>query len=116
MELKTAFALGKQKPWAMIRSLSTVTLGVTPTNLPPEAELLEARFFDESSEIRIFRQNELLQACEITKNSCQERFFKERYSLIGTQFGREITVCYELDIDEDGQAYVATTRLCGWKE
>lgn len=41
---------------------------------------------------------------------------EEEYLIENPQFGRSITVTRVLDWDEDGQAYIAATRLSGWKE
>lgn len=115
IRIEQALEKGKQLPYAMIRSLSKVELGNTPESVDLE-ELLEARFFDKSQEVRIFRKEQGLQAALIKADSGEEDCFVETYTLANQSlFGKELRVCYHLAYDEDGQAYVEVGRLVGWK-
>ena len=46
----------------------------------------------------------------------EDHVMEEEYQIENPRFGRSITVTRVLDWDEDGQAYIAATRLSGWKE
>ena len=114
VELQTdqALAQGLQLPYALIRSYSQVTLGNTPKVVDP-AEVIEVRFFDCVTEIRLFRVDGELRGarlCEESGDVCIE----ESCPIDDPDFGTEIRVRQHLAADEDGQVYIKTTRLCGW--
>lgn len=99
-----------------IRSLSAVYLGVAE-EAPKleENEILEARFFNENGELRMFRgEDGTLCGVELTKES-SDRCIEEAYVIDNAQFGSALTVRRILDADEDGQTYVKATCLCGWE-
>ena len=100
IDIQAALEAGQKLPFAWVRSLSQVALGRTPLTADLE-ELLEARFFSRDREIRLFPGEDGLRAVALIENP---------------RFGRSITVTRVLDWDEDGQAYIAATRLSGWKE
>ncbi len=104
---------GRKLPFALVRSLSSVTLGKTPTQLEIE-ELLEARFFCETEEVRLFRQDGELRgaACIQETGDC---YLEKDYQIENPRLGRQITVRYELNADEDGQTYISSARIAGWK-
>ena len=106
--LKRATAL----PFAMIRSLSDVYLGEQkiPSDL---SDVIEARFFGPDEEIRLFRDGETLKAASVTEegmDSIDKNFDVENSGKFGV---KKISAKYILDYDEDGQAFISTTRLCG---
>ena len=114
MDWRLGLAEGRAMPFALIRSLSCVTLGKTPLEIEPE-ELLEARFFDETHEIRLFWREGTLCAARLSELP-GDKVIREDYDLEHPQFGGSITVCRYLDADEDGQTYVSAVRLAGWRE
>jgi len=116
--LQPALAIeqGLSLPFALIRSLSSVTLGKTPQVIDQD-ELLEARFFDEHCEVRLFLCNGALCAVRLEEEP-DDKILRMEYKLANAQFGGSITVCRCLDAysDEDGQTFVATVRLAGWRD
>ena len=105
---------GKYLPYAMIRCNSLMHLGHTPQKDIDAGQLLEARFFDKTKEIRVFRVGDQLHAVTLEEEP-DDILIQEEYGLVGTQLGQCITLCRHIDFDEDGQAYRSTTRLTGWK-
>ena len=114
IDIQAALEAGQKLPFAWVRSLSQVALGRTPLAVELE-ELLEARFFSRDREIRIFPGEDGLRAVALTGEP-EDHVMEEEYLIENPQFGRSITVTRVLDWDEDGQAYIAATRLSGWKE
>lgn len=114
IQVHEALTAGCALPYALLRFLSRVTLGCTPPQVP-EDELLEARFFSSEQEIRVFPGEDGMQAVRLSAEPT-DRVLEETYQIENRQFGGSLTVARVLDWDEDGQAYVAATRLTGWKE
>ena len=102
-----------QLPFALVRSWDQVQLGPTPQTPPDLDTLLEARFFDERQEIRLFRREETLCAAVIQEEP-GDTVLQESYRLQG-RFGRTLTYSRQLDTDEDGQTVVVSTRLSHWE-
>lgn len=113
LEVDKALSRGIEKPYAFLRFMSEVKLGPTPQQVDTE-ELLEARFFSEEEEIRLFRRDGRLEAA-LFYTEPFDWPITETYEIANPKFGRELTVCHHLDADEDGQTYVAATCLSGWK-
>lgn len=113
MEVSSALERGQGLPYALVRSLSRVTLGPAPRAVDPE-ELLEARFFSAGEEIRVFRGPDGLQAVRLTPQA-EDVILEERRDLANPAYGKAVTVCRTLGFDKDGQAYVAVDRLTGWE-
>ena len=113
LEVREALEQGSCLPWALVRSLSRVTLGPAPESLDP-AELVEARFFDSCREVRIFRNDGALQAVCLTGEE-QDSTLEETYDTAGDGFSGRLTLCRVLDADEDGQTYIRASRLMGWE-
>ena len=113
LELQEGLEKGLKMPYAFISSLSFVKLGYTPENVDL-SELIEARFFNDKEEIRIFSNEGILNAVYL-KEDAEDRNISKVYILKDSSFGKEITVKYDLDIDGDGQTYIYSTRLYGWK-
>ena len=113
MEVNQALERGLTLSFAMVRALSRVTLGPAPETADL-AELLEARFFGPEEEVRLFQGESGLQAARLTAEE-GDVALENRRELSNPTFGTAVTVCSTLDFDEDGQAYVASTRLTGWE-
>ncbi len=115
MEPKTAFAQGLLLPFSFIRYLSGVTLGPTPANVDTE-ELLEARFFDERCEIRVFQYDDTLFAARLEEEA-DDIILQNEYLLDNPKFGVcVIERCYlDTETDEDGQSFISAVRLAGWR-
>ena len=113
MALQDAMAQGEKLPYLLARSLSKVTLGPAAGNLET-ADLIEARFFSEIEEIRIFRQDRELHAVSLREED-GELYVDHTYEISNKDFGAQITVRSCLGFDEDGQAYWSGQRLVSWK-
>lgn len=114
LEAGQALSRGRALPYALIRSLSRVTLGPTPDEIDLD-ELIEARFFDSEQEVRIFHGETGLQAARLWEGA-EDTVIERSYALANTAlFGRSIAVRQLLGFDKDGQAHVCYTRLAGWK-
>ncbi len=113
LEPGEAVELGKALPWAFVREYSRVTLGRTADGADPE-EMLEAFFFSPEKEVRLWRQGGSLHAAVLTEEA-GDVYLEERYALDDPRLGREITVRKYVSFDEDGQAFIAASRLSGWK-
>lgn len=113
LSVEDAIRIGRSLPYALIRSLSSVTLGETPAQIDA-GELVEARLFSETEEIRLFQQNGVLTAVSL----CQEpgdNYWEKTYRVENPEFGKQVTLRHTLDVDEDGQTYISVTRFAGWK-
>lgn len=76
----------------------------------------EARFFSEDKELHIFErngENQAILAEDGTDDAVTVRGY--RLSAKYNGIGKILQVKEYLEFDEDGQAYVALTRLCGVK-
>ena len=113
MAPSAALAKGRALPYALVRTLSTETLGPVSAEIPLE-ELLEARFFSPAEEVRIFRRDGALEAVALEEDG-GETFWDQVYEIANPDFGARITVRSYLDFDEDGQAYWGHARLTDWK-
>ena len=104
---------GLTLPFALLRSISSVSLGNTPAQIETD-ELLEARFFSDVQEVRLFRRDGQLQGA-VLKQEAAKNYWEKAYRVENPALGSEIVVRYELEADEDGQTYVSAARLAGWK-
>lgn len=79
-------------------------------------ELLEARFFDKEKELHIWREDDLLKSVLVTETKEAKPILKE-YPLTSavSPDGKWICTAQYPAFDEDGQAYIGLTRLCGVK-
>ena len=81
-----------------------------------EAECIEARFFSEAEEIRFFRKDDGLNAVKISDGDAE--YMDEDYIMADkfASVGKSVTLRKYLEEDEDGQVFVAATRLYKIKE
>ena len=108
-----ALSCGRELPWAWIRTLSSVYLGLMPADFP-ETELIEARFFSPEEEIRLFWSDGSLRAVRLRPDA-GDREIERTFAIENRMFGRTLTVRYGLATDEDGQMYKKCARLAGWE-
>lgn len=113
LAVREALERGRALPWALVRSLSEVSLGRTPAETNLE-ELIEARFFSPGEEIRVFRANGAWAAARLEGEPGDSQITRT-YDIENPRFGTAITVCYTLEADEDGQTGLAAARLTGWE-
>lgn len=111
-----ALAEAKALTWAFIKTNDKVTLGPVPAEVSniDLSTLLEARFFDESTEIRLFLGSDGLRAVRLT-GEMDDDLLVESYPLAAPEFGKSLKVAKLLQADEDGQINITAQRLCGWK-
>ena len=114
MQVQDALKLGLSLPYEYVRRISSVTLGPGTGREENLNTLLEARYFDETEEIRIFLQQGEWKAVCLSKEP-EDNPIQEVYLLGNQKFGSQITVNRFLSADEDGQAYITATCLAGWK-
>ncbi len=114
LEVQEALRRGKALPWALVRSLGGLSLGKAPQDIDTE-ELIEARFFSEGEEVRLFRRDGILQGAALTQEQ-GDCVLKRDYAIHNPAYGATLTTCAVLEADEDGQTYIAATRIAGWKE
>ena len=113
--IEEAVERGKTMQYGLIHYLSEVVFKpadeIKEVNLE---ECLEARFFKEDEEIRIFRKNESLVAKHIKDIGPQSDSEIVFYNLDNAfrKMGRKVGVKEYYKKDEDGQAIVTLTRLC----
>lgn len=114
LNVQEALRRGSALPYGWICTLSGVSLGPVPAELPLE-ELVEARLFGPTEEVRLFRREGELQAAVLAEEP-GDRVLAETYAIQNKAlFGAELTVHQILDADEDGQCYIAAVRLADWK-
>ena len=112
--MQEALRRGSALPYGWICTLSGVLLGPVPAELPLE-ELVEARLFGPTEEVRLFRREGELQAAVFAEEP-GDQVLAETYTIQNKAlFGNELTVHQILDADEDGQCYIAAVRLADWK-
>lgn len=109
LQADQALAQGLQLPYAMIRSYSQVTMGNTPTAVDL-TEVIEARFFNAETEVRLFRKDGKLCGAKLC-GECGDIGTEESFRIENPEFGSELKVYRHLASDEDGQTYVDFFRL-----
>lgn len=118
--IENAISKGEKLPYIYIRNLSDLYVGKTSNyildgNKIDEKEVIEVSFFDNHNEIKIVKNNNLLSAIEITKED-KDDIISKIFKINNKVNGKEITVDYHIDYDEDGQAFIQTKRLADWRE
>lgn len=99
-------------PFAYIACLSHVYMGPTPETVDL-ADINEARFFGDSGEFRFFRENGVMNAVQVTDEPCDVTI--DRTHALINDFGSQLTERKYIQFDQDGQGYIAATRLLTWK-
>lgn len=115
LEPAEAIEFGRTMPYALIRTLSEVSLGHTPPELPSPEEILEARFFSADAEVRIVLNGETLCAALLSEEPGAETVDRT-LTLQNPQFGKSVSLRHLIRYDEDGQASLSSGRLYDWKE
>ena len=114
LSVEEALRRGQALPWALVRSLGGMSLGAVPETIETE-ELVEARFFDAHTEVRLFRRDGALQGAALTEEDGDNQWEKV-YRIENPAYGARLKLASTLAADEDGQTYIAATRICGWEE
>ena len=115
VEFQEACQKYQEYEYALLYMMSELILSKTSelTSIDWE-ECLEARFFDLDKELHIFEDDGEHTAVEVVEQT-QEECLVKKYQLANKFRGIGKAVCIKeyLSYDEDGQAYVALTRLSG---
>lgn len=114
LSVEEALRRGQALPWALVRSLGGMSLGATPKDMETE-ELVEARFFDAHTEVRLFRRDGALQGAALTQEE-GDNILEKAYRIENPAYGARLKMASTLMADEDGQTCIAATRICGWEE
>lgn len=85
-------------------------------NVPALEQLMEARLFSGEKELHIFQNENGWMAVSVEETGESEYLdgfhpLSKKFQTVGKQLGVRKYISY----DDDGQAYVALTRLCGVK-
>lgn len=115
--ISKALEEGEKLPYAMIRTLSSVYVGLNKKREeidPLLPELEEARFFGDKMEIKILYKDDDLIAIR-TEEELSDNGLVKKYTIANTEFGKTLWVSCDLEQDEDGQTYIRTERLIGWE-
>lgn len=103
--------------YATVQGISEYRIGkVADLKDFDEAECIEARFFSETEEIRFFRKDDDVKAVKVSDGNAD--YMDEEY-VMADNFafaGKAVTVRKYIDEDEDGQVFIAATRLYKIKE
>lgn len=100
-------------PYAWMMEESRVFVGKRPETLDIST-LIEGRFFDETTEIRIFYQDGVQKASCITQEE-GDVVRLETCPVVNRDHGQQLGICRHMAFDDDGQAYVQAVRLYDWR-
>ena len=118
IEFEMAKAKSSEYEYVFLRELSRLHMGVNNIDINWD-EVIEARFFDEASELRFFRYGKELKAVLIEDGGGEEgidfKTSKEISLLHDGRFGKSIIVREYFDYDPDGQIFVTASRLVEWR-
>lgn len=73
-----------------------------------QENLIEAKFFNDHSQLHIYKRDEL-EAVLVTDED-DEDFFTETQILMNDKYGKEMRIKNYLNYDKDGQAFIAYSR------
>ena len=78
-------------------------------------ELIEGYIFDDEKQLHIYREDDELVAVILDDDVEDAHYFDRRYELAGkyNTLGKNVIIREYLLADDDGQSYVAFTRLVG---
>ena len=108
LSIQDALDQAKTMPFAYIRSLSGVYVGMTPGTISL-AEVMEARFFGETAEIRFLKEAAQMTALEVADGD-GDITLDQRTALV-QPVGSFLTKRRYILPDEDGQCSIVATRL-----
>ena len=112
LSIQDALDRAKSMPYAYVRSLSSVYVGVAPDNITLK-EVTEARFFGETAEIQFLRDASGMTAVEVA-DEADDLTIDQRTALLCPTDGFLTKRRYILP-DEDGQCNIVATRLLKWE-
>lgn len=118
-DFQTSMQAAEKYKNALIYMLSEVNLvdekHRDEVNNISEKEIIEARFFDESGEVHIFRKSGKIVGYELIEENIEDAIeFVDSKKILTSAFsgyGNQLTVRKYFDYDEDGQIRCVLTRL-----
>lgn len=99
--------------YAWIQSENSVMIGTLDDVKIDHDLLLEARIFSNEKEIHVFTYDDELRAV-LTEHEKDDHVI-ERKQLLRRRFGKTVTVRHYVGYEEDGQAFIQKTVLCGYE-
>lgn len=100
-------------PYQMVWRLSSVELGTARIPADDLAEVTEARFFGPEAELRFYLEHGALTAA-LAEDEPGDVAIERTVRLL-PRFGKTLKQLQYIAFDEDGQGYVALTRLAAWE-
>jgi len=97
--------------YAMYHTYSRAYLGKN-TEAIEKKQLLDAVFFDDRGEVRIFG-DKIMKAVRLTPE-LGDTYMDAQYAIANPSWGSKLTMRHYLDYDEDGQCFIQTTCLINW--
>ncbi|TCS78932.1 hypothetical protein [Tepidibacillus fermentans] len=94
--------------YGLVYSYNSVQLTRIEDLLIDRETLIEARFFNEDSEVHIFKRDELEAVIFMETEDDLDHSFSENHLL--ERFGDKLIIKHYLDYDQDGQAYIRYSR------
>jgi len=113
-DIRPAIEQAGALPFAFIREYSRVVIGAMPQPFDEE-QVIEARFFGEGQEIRLFRNDEgaLCAARLIAEET--DVYIEHTHTLTNPKlFGEKLVTREYLTADEDGQMIVDQVCMTSW--
>ena len=100
----------REYSYSLIYMLDGIKVNREPVSSVDWEECMEARFFGEKGELRIWRDGSDYQAAEVTQNG---EYINEDYEIAKRyqDAGKKLSVRKYIDYDSDGQAFVKSTLL-----
>ncbi|MBE5924766.1 MAG: hypothetical protein E7271_09960 [Lachnospiraceae bacterium] len=95
--------------YAWVQEYDSVKLGTVNDVSIDYDNIIEARFFSSDKELHIFCYDDEMCAVEIIKED-EDDYFEEK-QILRKRFGKNITLRYYVDYEDDGQAYIVNTVL-----
>ena len=102
--------------YAYIRKTDRVIIGGNNNEEFDTNGLIEARFFCQNGEFRVFPdENGEFKTAVTEFNDGADNETDREFDIDGKKFGKKITVRYIIGKDEDGQAYIKNVCLKKWE-
>ncbi len=114
LSLEQGLRQGSLLSFVYIREISRVVIGKTPQEIRLP-EVLEVRFFQPDTEIRIFPGESGLQAVKLSREEGDTFISKERMLANPQRFGKLIRFREYLTPDGDGQMCIDQVCLTEWE-
>lgn len=114
ISVEQAMEEGKELPFLFLRKLSSLYIGKSLVAID-SSEIVEAKYFDNSKEIRIVKRDNGLSAVKLVAEE-NDKIVCKTYTIQNAIYGKEIDVACHLEYDEDGQGFIKTRRFIDWRE